>query len=257
MIIANKVFSGLPICHGKNSVLVSDVKLLLQIGVAPRDLCYRFWEIVRASILGRGFTFIVSGKLRSTMPGLLPDLCRFIDIDLDAATGMVKGLSIVYHVGYVGNLRGVDVNPSIEERADLFLEAQDRLVSRAEQELEDRVMARMDERFDQFVDQLSDRMDQMMNRRGNRNVRGTDDEQSENPFGEDDDSSYDEQSGRRLRRNQRENNRRWESCHTPRRGLDEIRVRGRDIITIRTQSNKKRPLRVRLKIQHRCINKNS
>ncbi|GKB44092.1 reverse transcriptase domain-containing protein [Tanacetum coccineum] len=41
--------------------------------------------------------------------------------------------------------------------------------------------------------------------------RGTDDEQSENPFGEDDDSSSDEQSGRRPRRNQKEDNRRWES----------------------------------------------
>ncbi|GJT78712.1 putative reverse transcriptase domain-containing protein [Tanacetum coccineum] len=51
-----------------------------------------------------------------------------------------------------------------------------------EQELEDRVMARMEERFDQFVDQLSDRMDQLMNRRG-----------------------------RRPRRNQREDNRRWKS----------------------------------------------
>ncbi|GKE92411.1 hypothetical protein Tco_1573506 [Tanacetum coccineum] len=80
-----------------------------------------------------------------------------------------------------------------------------------EQELEDRVMARMEERFDQFVDQLSDRMDQLMNMRGNRNVRGTDDEQSKNPFGEDDDSSSDDQSGRRPRRNQREDNRRWES----------------------------------------------
>ncbi|GKD67968.1 hypothetical protein Tco_1322058, partial [Tanacetum coccineum] len=57
-----------------------------------------------------------------------------------------------------------------------------------EQELEDRVMARMEERFDQFVDQLSDRMDLLMNRRGNRNGRG-----------------------RRPRRNQREDNRRWES----------------------------------------------
>ncbi|GKC56153.1 hypothetical protein Tco_1083751, partial [Tanacetum coccineum] len=27
-------------------------------------------------------------------------------------------------------------------------------------------------------------------------------------------------------------------CHTPRRGLDGIRIRGRDVITIRTQSNK-------------------
>ncbi|GKA01706.1 putative nucleotidyltransferase, ribonuclease H [Tanacetum coccineum] len=67
-----------------------------------------------------------------------------------------------------------------------------------EQELEDRVMARMEERFDQFVDQLSD-------------VRGTDDEQSGNPFGEDDDWSSDDQLGRRPRRNQREDNRRWES----------------------------------------------
>ncbi|GKA35403.1 RNA-directed DNA polymerase, eukaryota, reverse transcriptase zinc-binding domain protein, partial [Tanacetum coccineum] len=80
-----------------------------------------------------------------------------------------------------------------------------------EQELEDRVMARMEKRFDQFVNQLSDRMDQLMNRRGNRNSRGTDDEQSENPFGEDDDLSSDEESGRRPRRNQREDNRRWES----------------------------------------------
>ncbi|GKB02203.1 reverse transcriptase domain-containing protein [Tanacetum coccineum] len=80
-----------------------------------------------------------------------------------------------------------------------------------EQELEDRVMAKMEERFDQFVDQLSDQMDQLINRRGNHNVRGTDDEQPENPFREDGDSSSDEQSGRRPRRNQREDNRRWES----------------------------------------------
>ncbi|GKA88519.1 putative nucleotidyltransferase, ribonuclease H [Tanacetum coccineum] len=139
---------------------------------------------------------------------------------------------------------GNNGGPNIEERADLFLEAQDRnqqiqfvillfslhqLVSEPKflikipprknrtlneinkQELEDHVMARMEERFDQFVDQLSDRMDQLMNRRGNRNIRGTDDELSENPFGEDDDSSSDDQSGRRPRRNQREDNRRWES----------------------------------------------
>ncbi|GJR74594.1 putative reverse transcriptase domain-containing protein [Tanacetum coccineum] len=79
------------------------------------------------------------------------------------------------------------------------------------QELEDHVMARMEERFDQFVDQLSDQMDQLMNRHGNRNSRGTNGEQSDNPFGEDDDSSSDEQSGRRPRRNQRGDNRRWES----------------------------------------------
>ncbi|GKC68080.1 reverse transcriptase domain-containing protein [Tanacetum coccineum] len=75
-----------------------------------------------------------------------------------------------------------------------------------------RVMrARCDEQFDQFVDQLSDRMDQMMNRHSNHNVQGTDDEQLENPFGEDDNSFSDEQSGRRPRQNQREDNRRWES----------------------------------------------
>ncbi|GJR04176.1 hypothetical protein Tco_0527160 [Tanacetum coccineum] len=50
-----------------------------------------------------------------------------------------------------------------------------------------------------------------MNMRGNCNVWGTDDEQSKNPFGEDDDSSSDEQSGRRPRQNQREDNMRWES----------------------------------------------
>ncbi|GKE97314.1 hypothetical protein Tco_0020665, partial [Tanacetum coccineum] len=145
---------------------------------------------------------------------------------------------------------GNDGGPSIEEWADLFLEAQDRVKKRAsnqqiqfvilffslhqlvsepkflikmpprknmtlnevhEQELKDRVMVRMEKRFDQFVDQLSDRMDQLMNRRGNRKVRGTDDEQLENPFGEDDDSSSDDQSGRQPRRNQREDNRRSES----------------------------------------------
>ncbi|GKF32964.1 hypothetical protein Tco_0106164, partial [Tanacetum coccineum] len=57
-----------------------------------------------------------------------------------------------------------------------------------EQELEGRVMARMEERFDQFVDQLSDRMDQLMNRLGNHN-----------------------RCGRRPRRNQREDNKCWES----------------------------------------------
>nr|GEV91118.1 putative reverse transcriptase domain-containing protein [Tanacetum cinerariifolium] len=40
---------------------------------------------------------------------------------------------------------------------------------------------------------------------------GTDDEHSENPFGEDDNSSSDEQSRRRPRKNQREDNMRWES----------------------------------------------
>ncbi|GKA02853.1 hypothetical protein Tco_0675634 [Tanacetum coccineum] len=52
-----------------------------------------------------------------------------------------------------------------------------------EQELEDHVMARMEERFDQFVDQLSDQYE----------------------------VQFDEQAGRRPRRNQREDNRHWES----------------------------------------------
>ncbi|GKE90601.1 hypothetical protein Tco_1571696, partial [Tanacetum coccineum] len=120
---------------------------------------------------------------------------------------------------------GNDGGPSIEEQADFLhqlvsqlkflikmpLRKNRTLNEVHEQELEDRVMARMEERFDQFVDQLSGWMDQLMNRRGNRNIRGTDDEQSENPFGEDDDSSSDDQSGRGTRRNQREDNRRWES----------------------------------------------
>ncbi|GKE82817.1 hypothetical protein Tco_1552817 [Tanacetum coccineum] len=33
-----------------------------------------------------------------------------------------------------------------------------------------------------------------------------------------------------------------DECHTPKRGLDGIRIRGRDVITIRSQSNKERPL---------------
>ncbi|GJT57143.1 hypothetical protein Tco_0992197, partial [Tanacetum coccineum] len=33
-----------------------------------------------------------------------------------------------------------------------------------------------------------------------------------------------------------------EECHTPRRGLDGIRVRGRDVIIIRTQGTRERPL---------------
>ncbi|GJR55869.1 putative reverse transcriptase domain-containing protein [Tanacetum coccineum] len=77
---------------------------------------------------------------------------------------------------------------------------------------EQRVMARMEERLGQFVDQLADRMNDMMNPRGRggRNNRGSEGEGSENPFFEDDDSSSDEQPDR-PRRNQREDNRRWES----------------------------------------------
>ncbi|GJW62649.1 hypothetical protein Tco_0111984, partial [Tanacetum coccineum] len=42
-------------------------------------------------------------------------------------------------------------------------------------------------------------------------------------------------------------------CHTPRRGLDGIRVRGRDVIIIRTQGTRERPLMDVLKIIARCI----
>ncbi|GJW77345.1 reverse transcriptase domain-containing protein [Tanacetum coccineum] len=81
-----------------------------------------------------------------------------------------------------------------------------------EQEFEQRVMARMKERLDQFVDQLADRMNDMMNlrRRRDRNSQGSEGEESENPFFDSDGSSSDEQPDR-PRRNQRENNRRWES----------------------------------------------
>ncbi|GKE45616.1 putative reverse transcriptase domain-containing protein, partial [Tanacetum coccineum] len=123
-----------------------------------------------------------------------------------------------------------DAGPSIEERAILFLEAQDHLVSRAEvpvkmpprrnmpltevyeQEFEQRVMARIEERLDQFIDQLADRMNDMMNprRHRDRNSWGSEGEESENPFFEGGGSSSDEQPDR-PRQNQREDNRRWES----------------------------------------------
>ncbi|GJY70373.1 hypothetical protein Tco_0474076 [Tanacetum coccineum] len=81
-----------------------------------------------------------------------------------------------------------------------------------EQEFEQRVMARMKVRLYQFVDQLADRMNDMMNpkRRGDRNGQRSKGEESENPFFEDDGSSSDEQPDR-PRRNQKEDNRRWES----------------------------------------------
>ncbi|GKG24941.1 hypothetical protein Tco_0395569, partial [Tanacetum coccineum] len=44
-----------------------------------------------------------------------------------------------------------------------------------------------------------------------------------------------------------------EECHTPKRGLDGIRVRGRDVIIIRTQGTRERPLMDVLEIITRCI----
>ncbi|GKA37458.1 MAK10-like protein [Tanacetum coccineum] len=78
-----------------------------------------------------------------------------------------------------------------------------------EQEFERRVMARMEERLDQFVDQLVGRMNEMMNLRRCRdsNGRGSEGEESENPFFEGDGSSSDEEPDR-PRRVQREDNRR-------------------------------------------------
>ncbi|GJZ72353.1 reverse transcriptase domain-containing protein [Tanacetum coccineum] len=72
-------------------------------------------------------------------------------------------------------------------------------------------MARMDERLDQFVDQLADRMNDMMNprRRKDRNGRGSEGGESENPFFEGRGSSSDEEPDR-PRRDQKEDNRRWE-----------------------------------------------
>ncbi|GJZ24816.1 putative reverse transcriptase domain-containing protein [Tanacetum coccineum] len=81
-----------------------------------------------------------------------------------------------------------------------------------EQEFKQRLMTRIEERLDQFVDQLADQINEMMNprRRGDRNGHGSEGEESENPFFEGDGSSSDEQPDR-ARRNQKKDNRRWES----------------------------------------------
>ncbi|GJZ68251.1 hypothetical protein Tco_0631491 [Tanacetum coccineum] len=73
-------------------------------------------------------------------------------------------------------------------------------------------MARMEERLDQFVDQLADRINNMMNprRHGDRNGWRSEGEESKNPFFKGEGSSLKEQPDR-PRRNQREDNRRWES----------------------------------------------
>ncbi|GKB91835.1 hypothetical protein Tco_0964107, partial [Tanacetum coccineum] len=81
-----------------------------------------------------------------------------------------------------------------------------------EQEFKQRVKARMEERLDQFVDQLVDRMNYMMNpkRRGDHNGRGSEGKELENSFFDGDGSFSDEQPDR-PRRNQRDDNRHWES----------------------------------------------
>nr|GEW78625.1 hypothetical protein [Tanacetum cinerariifolium] len=81
-----------------------------------------------------------------------------------------------------------------------------------EQVFEQHIMARMKERLDELVDQLADRMNDMMNprRRRDRNGQRSKGEELEDSFFEGDGSSFDEQPDR-PRRNQREDNRRWES----------------------------------------------
>ncbi|GJS68491.1 hypothetical protein Tco_0683056 [Tanacetum coccineum] len=74
-------------------------------------------------------------------------------------------------------------------------------------------MTRIDGRFlNQIIDQLANRMNDMMNprRRRDHNSRGSEDEEPENLFFEGNNSSSDEQPDR-PRRNQREDNRHWES----------------------------------------------
>ncbi|GJY55132.1 reverse transcriptase domain-containing protein [Tanacetum coccineum] len=94
-----------------------------------------------------------------------------------------------------------------------------------EQEFKQRVKARMEERLDQFVDQLADRMNDIMNprRRGDHNGRGSEGEESENLFFDGDGSSSDEQSDR-PRRNQREDNRRWEKNRDSGSGLKCVKL---------------------------------
>nr|GEX48295.1 hypothetical protein [Tanacetum cinerariifolium] len=72
-------------------------------------------------------------------------------------------------------------------------------------------MQRMEERLSQFVDHLTDQVNVLMNNRRPRNRRREDEdkEPEENPFG--DGSSSDEQSKRQRGRNQRVDNRHWES----------------------------------------------
>nr|GEV10382.1 hypothetical protein [Tanacetum cinerariifolium] len=139
-------------------------------------------------------------------------------------------------IGFQDQIKGCacDASPSVEERALLFMRAQDRVKKRSlfkvaklrlrdsvsgpglavlklgtrgtpwpltkayEQEFEQRVMTRMKERLDQFVDQLADQMNDMMNLRrcGDRNGRGSEGEESKNLFFEGDSSSSDEQLDR-------------------------------------------------------------
>nr|KAJ0218923.1 hypothetical protein LSAT_V11C300143610 [Lactuca sativa] len=126
---------------------------------------------------------------------------------------------------------GDDAGPSVEDRALAFLEAHDRLVSEPnswfkmpprrnrtpanvhDQELEERIMAQMEERMDQMVDQLTDRMVELMNRGGQRSRTHSQVEDGEfgNPFGGSDGSYSEDDLERQPRRDHRGDNRRWEA----------------------------------------------
>ncbi|KAI3526019.1 hypothetical protein L1887_05170 [Cichorium endivia] len=82
-----------------------------------------------------------------------------------------------------------------------------------EHALEQRLMARMDERLDQVVDQLTDRMVELMNRgrQGPQTHSQMDDDDLENPFGDNDDSSFEGNLEGRRRNERGVDNRRWEA----------------------------------------------
>ncbi|KAI3505941.1 hypothetical protein L1887_28268 [Cichorium endivia] len=82
-----------------------------------------------------------------------------------------------------------------------------------EHALEQRLMARMDERLDQVVDQLTDRMVELMNRgrQGPQTHSQMDDDDLENPFGDNDDSSFEGNLEGRRRHERGVDNRRWEA----------------------------------------------
>ncbi|GJU23734.1 putative nucleotidyltransferase, ribonuclease H [Tanacetum coccineum] len=119
----------------------------------------------------------------------------------------------------VVNLRANFVFPEGNDAIGIRVEVPVKMPSRRnrplteayEQEFEQCVMERMKERLDQFVDQFAIQMNDMMNPRRLRdsNGRGSESEESENPFFEGGDSSSDEEPDR-PRRDQREDNRRWE-----------------------------------------------
>nr|GEY64421.1 reverse transcriptase domain-containing protein [Tanacetum cinerariifolium] len=100
-----------------------------------------------------------------------------------------------------------------------------------EHEFEQRIMERMEERLGQFVDQLTDQKNNLMNNRRlhNRRREDEDEDSEENPFG--DGSSSDEQSLMRPRRNQREDNRRWEYV-TPNEPVDSLSMGDEHLNTI-------------------------